>query len=72
MSSYTQSDRGLKYYEGIPRIGLKLHESSNATEPKIWINNDLGGDSFHLTTSEALELAEQLVSAVRNHYQLQD
>lgn len=67
---YTLSDRGFKQYE--PVGNMRVYESSSAEEPKIWLHNELGGDSAHLTTAQALELATVLISAVNNHYQLQE
>lgn len=63
------SDRGFKFYKPVKNISV--YESSNAMEPCLWINNELGGDSMQLTSYEALELAMTLIEAVQNHYQLE-
>jgi len=63
------TDRGFKWYKPVKNI--QVYESSNASEPCLWLNNELGGDSMQLTAGEALELAMTLTEAVQNHYQLE-
>jgi hypothetical protein len=51
---------------------IKVYESSAATGPHLWIKSvDEGGQAvaLHVTAETAWRFAEQIVTAVRNHYQ---
>lgn len=51
---------------------IKVSESSTASGPHIWIKaTDESGKAvvLHLTTDTAWKFAEQIITAVQNHYQ---
>ncbi len=50
-----------------PSGEVTVYESSAATEPRLWL--DVNGEKIQLTAENAWRLADQLRTAVRNHYQ---
>lgn len=78
------SDRGFKYmpeihgtYASTHGDYIRVYESSAADAPHVWLNvsSELadkiagGGATLHLTTDDALKLADQLQFLVTHHYQ---
>lgn len=51
---------------------IRVYESSAASGPHLWINStDKDGRevTLHVTAETAWKFAEQIITAVRNHYQ---
>jgi hypothetical protein len=71
----TESARG---FVALPALAaayggeIEVYESSAASGPHLWIKStDEGGQAvtLHVTAETAWKFAEQIVTAVRNHYQ---
>ncbi len=69
LDKYTE--RGFKWYK--PVANCTVYESSNAAEPKLWLKVQDDIETItELSWQQALQLAETLSEAVRQHYQLEE